>query len=247
MNNQRGLKTIFCLAILVTVLITSQAIAVPTLQLYMPGSTYNATTETWLTFDNPFELQVLGADQPNNVDKIENVKLHIAIPDYDGYDESSGTITIKDESNATIASLSGGNAIYGIPPELGGSSGNSRTHGVFPTLYFSVGLPNLLVSTAGETILNYNPGETGSDTGDIQTYFIEYSNLFLLHMDLTGTAVYVPGRNGYIRTEEKFAPFSHDADAKVPEPSTLLLLVSGLAGLGLIGRRKGRNYPLRDR
>ncbi len=53
---------------------------------------------------------------------------------------------------------------------------------------------------------------TGGDSGDLQFYTVEYTDYFHLHMDLVGTASSANGK----KTKDKFAPFSHDADAPTP-------------------------------
>ena len=58
------------LAILFLIFYNGIASAIPILQLYMPGSQYNPDTESWLSYDDPFELQVLGASHNGNVTRI---------------------------------------------------------------------------------------------------------------------------------------------------------------------------------
>lgn len=225
------------------------ALAVPTLQLYSPDATYfdeyyvddeYVITESWFIYSNSFDLQVLGADQPNAVTHIENVKLHFAVPKvyYERVADADGFIHIEgmiggDEAviNKTINYT---DMIYGQPDEV------SQPHGIYPyAYYYSVALPDLEVDTARETIYDYNPEETdpGVDTGDIQYYTVTYGGYFLIHMDLTGTVVSV-GKNGKVTECLEFAPYSHDADAVIPEPATMLLVGTGLIGLGWTARRK---------
>ena len=223
--------------------------AVPTLQLYSPGAEYDTGTESWMTYSNPFDLQVLGADQPNSLLLVDQVKLHIAVPAE--YFTSTGSVTVQ----GITSSLEGGpfgpvtipaSAFqFGIPPELAGWSGNARTHGVYKDAYYvSLHLEDMEVNKSpSDTIINYvdvadGVALPGTDTGDIDIYRIAYSDFFLIHMDLTGMTHYPKAS----KDSMEFAPFSHDADAPgapIPEPATLLLLGGGLVGLGLAARRRG--------
>ncbi|MEK7273829.1 MAG: choice-of-anchor N protein [Candidatus Desantisbacteria bacterium] len=193
--------------------------AIPSLQLYIPGSTYNPLTETWVTNDTNFELQVLGASSPDSAQYIKDVNLYVAINE--GEKDLAGAYVKINGSSITFDT-------YGNPFTPG--------HGIYPTYYNTYSLPNLMVSTAGEIVNNYNPGESGSDTGDIHYLQIEYGGYSSIHFDASGTVVSSCGT-----TWDRKAPFSHDAEASnpnaVPEPTTMLLIGTGLLGILRLRKR----------
>lgn len=70
MKTLKRIIPVLAIALLAGFMYPAKSAAVPTLQLYSEGAVYDTGTESWLTFDNPFVLQVLGADQPNAIDYI---------------------------------------------------------------------------------------------------------------------------------------------------------------------------------
>ena len=58
----------------------SRALAIPNLQIYVPGATYDTATETWVINSYDYELWVIGANY-----NVYDVKLALAVPeDEDG-------------------------------------------------------------------------------------------------------------------------------------------------------------------
>ena len=124
----------------------------------------------------------------------------------------------------------GGLAPDGAP----GTPTGLPTHGVYPAFFWTIDLPDLLVGTAGETVIDYQPGGSGSALGDIQFYTLTISGFSTVHFDLQGV---IHKSNG--TTQDRKAPFSHDAEyTQIPAPSALLLAIVGVAGVMRL-RKKG--------
>lgn len=199
--------------------------AVPTLQLYIPGSEYNPENESWMSYANPFTLQVLGASKHGNITEIKNLSLYIAVPD--DWLQGGGSVKVTGPGGYNQTSFSFPGSLYGTPTKGGKQL---PPHGTYPSNYYELGLPDMdMQSEPLVTVHNYNPGDDGEDLGIIYTYQIEYQGIFGIHMDTAGIEV---KKNG--KEQSVFAPFSHNADAVVPEPSTLLLLGIGIGMLGLL-------------
>ncbi len=220
----RLLLVTMCGAIALALLSVAPAHAVPNLQLYIEGATWNSTTETWVTTSPAFELWVIGAH-----DIVYNVHLGVALLP-NSTDPATGTVRIYDDTRTgLLATLTdkaedGGSFTYGTPTYSGG---DLPSHGVYPTWYAQYDVGDL---TPQHTVYDMQPGKDGEAQGEIKRYWIEVSGFERVHFDAYNYVVKSKMRG-------RFAPFSHDAEM-VPEPGTLALFAPCLAGL--VGARLRR-------
>ena len=210
------------------------ASAVPTLQLYIDGATYDPISETWVTNATTFDLWVLG------VSPVSDVKLSMAY-----VTGESGSITLTpttagdfappagDDDTSTPAApvLSFSSADGGIPVQ--GDLTPLPTHGIYGPgvsfLEFNLGNFTLTDSPIGDY---QGIPSSFPDVGQINVYTVTLTGFDSgVHFDAYDHTV--TGKDG-AQVKYVFAPFSHDA--QVPEASTLLLLGSGLA-LAALRRR----------
>lgn len=246
--------------VLLAVLCTS-VLAVPTLQTFSPQGSYDSVTESWVVSTDPFGLWVVGAQTPDWVQSITDVSLLVAVSAE--FWDPAAVVNIKAISSPsalspdvnpvsldvtlTAANLTsvdgGGNPVPGSPGDYGLYS-NFPGHDLYPAYFWAVSLPDLLVDFAQEDVYDFGPGfdidnpGPPQDVGDVQYYqvaYAPYSADFMLHFDLIGLAL----DQKMCCMKSRFAPFSHDTIAVVPEPGTILLTGLALAGLG-VGRLKRR-------
>lgn len=242
-------RSVLCLVVVVGVFLgVSTAQAVPPLQLYLEGATYDAATESWVlvpadsSSGEPFRLWALGnIVGPGGHGPLDNVRLSVA---YEAVDVAP-TITL---TPSAIDSLSFPGWIDPTTPTGTGTWIQEVTDGSAPVLGDGSSLPSHGIFGPGthwqEFGLGYF-GETGSSVADvidvlplnptelgghINVYDVSVLNGsgMTLHFDLYDTLI--------ATNHAKFAPFSHDAEI-VPIPGTAVLAIAGFGLVGILKRR----------
>ena len=211
--------------------------AVPTLQLYIDGATYDDATETWVSNGNSFDLYVIGKGDLNNV------TLSMALENLGSSgDPSTAGVTIDGNSYPTGSWTYGYAPLSYVPTSWDGGSRDLPTHGIYPAWFTEMGLGNFTAqggigdvvadSAAAHGDPHWLPTQgyiNSSTQGWFQSYHVEVTGPYAVHFD-----AFTVLETGEI---DKFAPFSHDASSsggEVPEPATMLLFGLGLAGAGVV-------------
>lgn len=209
--------------------------AVPILQLYVEGATYDNSTETWvLTGGGTIRLWTIGnVAGPGGAGTIEDVKLSIAYaagatPTFSlTPTTTNGYGGFADPSTAAAPTLLQ-TRTDGSTPLLGGGA-PLPSHGEYgPETWwqeFLLGDFNRTDSHIADFIDGF-PTVTYANAGQINVYEISVANFEgTIHFDLYD---HVMAGN---KAKYKFAPFSHDAEAgsPIPEPGTLALFGAGIA------------------
>jgi hypothetical protein len=222
------------------------------LQLYIEGSTYSASEESWYFPGHQFRLWAIGnVAGPGGTDgsPITNVRLSAV------YTNPGSAVTI------TIApALVGGGGQYGgfSDPSLPATPTLlwTVTDGSAPLIGGNSSLPGHGEYGAGKAWQEFALGNftlSDSQIADFVTLFPQASlqpgaqiNAYDVtvtgadaHFDLYGQVTDSKGRVRYVS-----APFSHDATdgpVSVPVPGTLALLSLGLSGFALRRRRQSPN------
>jgi hypothetical protein len=254
--------------LLAVMVFAAPAFAIPALQLYIEGSTYDPTDESWLFTGDDFKLWVIG--DVESYGTIFDVKLTMTFPaGLTGWSvevipttATSGLLPSPGDPSAPP----GGSPLAPVPmpvssPDSNGPCTPSATtasripckgngavlasHGEYGSgvewVEFDLGDLSLTDSPIGDYI--HTPPTTFPSLGQINAYEIHVRGFpasTMLHFDAFDHIV-LNGR----KAKTVFAPFSHDVlDAPaVPEPSTVLLLGGAMlviAALPVIrgGRRR---------
>jgi len=216
--------------------------AVPLLQLYVEGSTYDEATESWVLeyTGDPIRLWVIGnVAGPGGQGTIYDTKLAIAYTGPDG--GVAPVFTIEGSSTGGYGGFTDPSTavdpVYlqtvtdGSTPTLHDGS-SLPTHGVYGEgihwQEFALGDLDTADSPIGDFYGAF-PGPGWADSAQINVYEITFSgSVEWIHFDL------------YNHTDSRtrvFAPFSHDAEVTTPEPAAVVgLLTLGIGGL--IGRSR---------
>lgn len=238
------------LLLAISFLTAEKAQAIPALQLG-PGAgswTYDLTTQTWVTPDNPLQLAATanatmadggdGAYAWNTLGTSQLAYLVVSAVPRTPLTEPPSLFDITVENDSLALSLfASGN---GAPPL--NDPNDLAPHGIFDT-YFEVYEFNFDGALVG--ISDTQPGGTGTGQGYLELFDITINSLAptvqRLHFDLftvQGTTGWDPNGPADRRLVEAFAPFSHDAEV-VPEPSSALLFGVG-ALIASAGMRRHR-------
>jgi len=225
------------LVVTIGLMIAPAANAVPDLQLFIAGATYDFDDETWvLTTSGSVDLYVISAKEIHS-----DIIVSMALSGFAESDNPDGIVSISGFGGPDIDDWTWGYAPLASAPGWDQNE-DLPPHGIFPTWFAEAhtGLYDMsqMVGDAIPGADFWDPTINGPGPANAHGRY----KIFSLSIGApVGTAVHFDAytMNGDALAE--FAPFSHDAAASIiPEPGTILLMSTGLLGLGLsaIRRRK---------
>ena len=239
-------------SLLIGVLASANAPAVPMLQLYIEGASYDATTQSWYYAGHDFTLWVIGnLTGPGGSGglPISNVRLAAV------YDDPGSAVTIT----LTPTRIGDGTGLYSgfIDPSTPSAPGAPTivTDGSVPLIGGTHYLPDHSQYGAGKIWQEFALGDFTTPDSQLANFVNSFPVLGPnagFDAQINAYKVHVDGADAHFDTYGQiqnsrgriyvFAPPSHDATdgpARVPVPATLALLGIGALGLGA-ARRKSR-------
>ena len=184
--------------------------AIPVLQIYIEGATYDPNTETWTTSESEFDLWVIGNVEAMGT--IYDVKLTAS------FFGLSGTMTLTPGTTSAIADPSTPAAPVFFASGTGGHT-VLPDHGIFndPTVHhwtdYSLGDMALLDSP----IADFNGSETFPtlfpNSGQVNVYHVSMEGWAKVHFDAYGETINTAdGKKSFWKS-----PFSHDGTVPVED------------------------------
>lgn len=226
------MKRVLAIGLLALTLVPTTGFAIPLLQLYIEGATYNSSTQTWVTTASNFKLWVLAnVSGPGGTGGagIADVRLAAAF-----LTSESGSIAltqsttglVTDPSTPAAPTIMGGLGADGTRPLMSDGTLLAR-HGIYVagTSFTQYALGDMTLTDS--PIADFNGASSFPAAGD---FFANSGQINVYDVVVTGyTQVHFDAFNHVVgETDAKFAPFSHDGGTAVPEPGTLLMLGAGL-------------------
>ncbi len=248
------MKKIITMAVLAFLLLAGVAYAIPNLQIYIEGATYDPVSQSWITDQTNFKLWVLSDVSGGNKTGVYDVKLSAA---FLASESGIGSITLTPTTVTSgllpspgDTSTPGAPVLYTAVPQVGtqpvmGDGSLLPSHGIYGTgidwLGYNLGDMIAQDSPIGDYITSAPPA-TWPDMGQINAYNVTVTGFSEVHFDAFDHYVNASSGNfSYVN-----APFSHDADTvpgggpppfETPEPGTLILVGCGLLAFAIHGRK----------